>query len=136
MYHLPLEQDTSGLAVCAVKWQREQCERSPKPCRHSAMVISKTYLITPVCPAWGLCALSSLVSLSHTCPWLGDELQAACWRQCLCFQPEEHPSGGRACIKGIQLLGRSCGFSLFFTFPGQKRDKLCNASCSSLYLPT
>lgn len=141
MYHLPLEQDTSGLAVLAVKWPREQHERSPKPCRYNNMVISKTYLITPVYPAWGLCALCILqsflwVSLSYTCPFLGDKLQAACWRQCLCFQSEEHPSGGWACIKGIQLLGRSRGFSLFFTLPGQKGKKPCNTFCSSLYLPT
>lgn len=80
-------------------------------------------------------SLSSLVTLPHTCPFLGDKLQAASWRQFLCFQPEEHPSGGQACIKGIQLLGRSCGFSLFFTLPGQKGKKLCNAAVHLFIFP-
>lgn len=104
------EQDTPGLPVLTAqaKGQRELQERSPNPCRHNATVISKTYMIMSGClscsgPLFvlsGLFKLSPLFSLSHTCPFLRDKLQAACGRQCLCFQPEEHPLGGRACIEG------------------------------------
>lgn len=70
-----------------------------------------------VCALWILQSLSSL--LPFTRPSLRDRLPVACGKQWLYFQPEEHPSGGRVCIEGIQPLERSSGFSLSVTLPGQ-----------------
>lgn len=123
------DQGTAGSSVLSAqaKGQRELRERSPKPCRYNAMVISKTYLNTSGClsclrPLFvlsGSFKISCLFSLSHTCPFQRDKLQVACKRQFLCFQPEENPLGGRACSEGIQLLERSSGFSLYLTLPEQ-----------------
>lgn len=126
------DQDTAGSPVLSAqaKGQRELRERSPKSCRCNATVTRKTYLNTSGClsclgPLFvlsGSFRLSHLFSLSHTCHFQREKLQVACGRQFLCFQPEEHPSGGRACSEGIQLLGRSSGFSLSLTLPGQRES--------------